>query len=120
MAGPELLIVLFIVIFPVVGFLISRTKGRPVLGAAWILSQRRRMDHHRSGPSTVLIRSARTIVRGDHAYENDGLADTDRHLTVRGLRWSQDVSMRRSTSAESGTRAITCRYSPLCGGPVAP
>ena len=32
-AGPELLIVLFIVSFPVVGFLIGRTKGRPVLGA---------------------------------------------------------------------------------------
>jgi hypothetical protein len=32
-AGPELLIVLFIVSFPVVGYLIGRTKGRPVLGA---------------------------------------------------------------------------------------
>ena len=32
-AGPELLIVLFIVSFPVVGFLIGRTKGRPILGA---------------------------------------------------------------------------------------
>ena len=77
------------------------------------------MDHHRSGPSTVLISSARTIARGDHVYEDDGLAETDRHLTVRGL---AVVSRCRYASLDVGRKRHTSDHQPVLApvwGPVA-